>query len=104
MANILVFAETRGSALRKIGLEAVTAARALADSTGGGEVHAIVAVPSGVAALAEALGKHGADLVIAVEHAGHAHLARESVAATDRANAATGRGEQVPGIEGGTWL
>ena len=40
MANVLVFAETRGTALRKVALEAVTAARAFADASGGGEVHA----------------------------------------------------------------
>ena len=50
MANVLVFAETRGTALRKVAFEAVTAARALADATGGGEVHALVAGPSGVGA------------------------------------------------------
>ena len=33
MANVLVFAETRGSALRQVALEAMTAARALADAT-----------------------------------------------------------------------
>ena len=43
MANVRVFAETRGDALRKVALEAVTAARALADSSGGGEVHALAA-------------------------------------------------------------
>ena len=42
--NILVFAETRGSTLRKVALEATTAARALADSIGG-EVHAMVFGP-----------------------------------------------------------
>ena len=45
MANVLVFAETRGTALRKVALEAVAAARALADASGGGEVHAVVAGP-----------------------------------------------------------
>src|SRR5215204_4063348 len=87
MANVLVFAETRGTALRKVALEAVTAARALADASGGGEVHAIVAGPSGVGAVAEQLGQHGADLVLLVEHAGLANFERESIAATiaDRA-------------------
>jgi electron transfer flavoprotein alpha subunit len=87
MANVLVFAETRGTALRKVALEAVTAARALADASGGGEVHALVAGPSGVAAVAEQLGKHGADVVLVAEHAGLATFERESIAATvaDRA-------------------
>jgi electron transfer flavoprotein alpha subunit len=87
MSNILVFAETRGDALRKVALEAVTAARRLADASGGGEVHALVAGPSGVAARADQLGQHGADLVIAVEHAGLANFERESIAATLAARA-----------------
>ena len=33
MANVLAFAETRGTALRKVALEAVTAGRALADAS-----------------------------------------------------------------------
>ena len=90
MSNVLVFAETRGNALRKIGLEAVTAARAFADATGGGEVHALVAGPSGVAGAGEALGQHGADLVIVVEHAGLTNFDRESIAATVAARASNG--------------
>ena len=87
MANVLVFAETRGTALRKVALEAVTAARALADASGGGEVHALVAGPPGIGAVTEQLGQHGADLVLTVEHAGLANFERESIAATmaDRA-------------------
>jgi electron transfer flavoprotein alpha subunit len=90
MANVLVFAETRDASLRKIALEAVTAARSLADATGGGEVHALVAGPSGVAAAAEQLGKYGADVVLVVEHAGLVHFDREVVAATLSARAKTG--------------
>jgi electron transfer flavoprotein alpha subunit len=87
MPNILVFAETRGSALRKVAFETVSAARALIDANGGGQVHALCAVPSGGAALAEQLGKHGADVVLTVEHPGFASFARQAVAATlaDRA-------------------
>jgi electron transfer flavoprotein alpha subunit len=81
MPNILAFAETRGGELRKVGLETVTAARALADSMGGGEVHAIVAGTS-VQGLAPRLGEHGADVVLAVEHAALAHYNAESLAAT----------------------
>lgn len=81
MANILVFAETRGTALRKVALEATTAARALADAVGG-EVHALVAGPPGIGAVAEALGQHGADVVVVVEHAGLANFDREVVAST----------------------
>ena len=87
MPNILVFAETRGTALRKIAFEAVSAARALVDANGGGQVHALCAVPSGGAGLAEPLGKHGADVVLAVEHPAFATFARESIAATLAARA-----------------
>ena len=82
MPNILVYAETRGSALRKVALETVSAARALVDANGGGQVHALCAVPSGGAALAEQLGKHGVDVVLTAEHPGYATYARESIAAT----------------------
>ncbi len=82
MANVLVFAETRGTALRKVALEAVTAARALADASGGGEVHAVIAGAPGASAGAEQLGAHGADVVYVVEHASLATFERESIAAT----------------------
>jgi electron transfer flavoprotein alpha subunit len=90
MANILVFAETRANALRKVALEAVTAARALADATGGGEVHALVAGTSGVGSVAEQLGQYGADVVVVAEHAGFAHFDREAVASTIAARAKSG--------------
>ena len=82
MANVLVFAETRGTALRKVALEAVTAARALAEASGGGEVHALIAGAPGAAAGAEQLGKYGADVVYVVEHPALATFERESIAAT----------------------
>ncbi|CAN5885364.1 electron transfer flavoprotein subunit alpha/FixB family protein [soil metagenome] len=82
MANVLVFAESRGGELRKIALEAVTAARQLADATGGGEVHALVAGASGIAARVAPLGAYGADVVLVAESAEFANFARESVAAT----------------------
>jgi electron transfer flavoprotein alpha subunit len=82
MANVLVFAETRGGDVRKVALEAVTAARALADATGGGEVHAILAGPAGVASRAQQLGQYGADLVLVAESPALAQFARESLAAT----------------------
>jgi len=90
MPNILVYAETRGSELRKIALETVTAARSLAGSLGGGEVHALVCGPSGVGGVAEQLGKYGADVVVVCEHAGFANFAREAVAATLAARAKSG--------------
>lgn len=68
MPNVFAFVETRGGEIRKVGLEAVTAARMLADMLGGGEVHALVMGPPGVAAKAPQIGEHGADVVIVVEH------------------------------------
>ena len=89
MANILVYAESRGGELRKLALEAVTAARAMADASGGGEVHALLAGPAGIGSHAPALGRHGADRVLVVEAAEFERFARESLAATiaDRATA-----------------
>ena len=66
MANILAFAESRNGELRKVALEAVTAARKLADSTGG-EVHALLIGAPGIASKAEQLAKHGADVVLVTE-------------------------------------
>ena len=87
MANVLVFAETRGGELRKLATEAVAVARRLADATGGEEVHAFVAGAPGVAQKAEALGRYGADIVIALEHPALATFERESIAATIAARA-----------------
>src|SRR3954466_12341623 len=88
MANILVFAESRGADLRKVAFEAVTAARALADQAGG-EVHAIVFGAPGIAAKAGQLAKFGADGIFVAEHPGFATYAREAIAKTlaDRAKA-----------------
>ena len=64
MANVLVFAETRGGELRKVALEAVTAARALADASGGGEVHAVLAGAPGIGVEGRrSSAQHGADVV-----------------------------------------
>jgi electron transfer flavoprotein alpha subunit len=79
---MLAFAESRGGQLRKVALEAVTAARRAADASGGGEVHALVIGAPGIAARAETLGRHGADHVIAVEHAGLERYSPEVFAAT----------------------
>jgi electron transfer flavoprotein alpha subunit len=89
MPNVLVFAESRGSELRKVAFEAVTAARALANASSG-EVHAIICGPAGISGKADQLAKYGADVVIAVEHAGFANYAREAVAATVAARAKSG--------------
>jgi electron transfer flavoprotein alpha subunit len=82
MPNIFAFVESRGEDVRKVGLEAVTAARAFADKSGGGEVHALVLGPPGIAAKAPQLGQHGADVVIAVEHTGLANYNPEVATAT----------------------
>lgn len=82
MANVFAFAETRGGELRKVALEAVTGARRLADATGGGEVHALLIGAPGIAASAQQLGAHGADVVIVVEHPGLELYSPEVAAAT----------------------
>jgi electron transfer flavoprotein alpha subunit len=82
MPNIFAFVESRGVDLRKVGLEAVTAARAFADKSGGGEVHALVLGPPGISAKASQLGQYGADVVIAVEHAGLTNYNPEVATAT----------------------
>jgi electron transfer flavoprotein alpha subunit len=82
MATTFAFAESRGGELRKVAFEAVTAARQAADGSGGGEVHALIMGPPGVGAGAERLGRHGADLVIVVEHPGLDRYSPEVFAAT----------------------
>ena len=90
MANVFAFAETRGGELRKAGLEAVSVARRLADESGGGEVHAMLAGAPGVAAQAQRLAEHGADVVLVVEHPGLAQYDAESIAATVAARVQAG--------------
>src|SRR5690348_3097334 len=90
MGNVLVFAESRGGELRKLAFEAVTAARRIADASGGGEVHAVVAGAPGIAKSGTALGRYGADAVVAIEHPGLATFERESIAATIAARAKSG--------------
>jgi electron transfer flavoprotein alpha subunit len=82
MPNVFAFAESRGGELRKAALEAVTAARKAADAQGGGEVHALLLGAPGIGAKADALGRHGADVVVVVEHAALADYNPEAVAAT----------------------
>jgi electron transfer flavoprotein alpha subunit len=89
MANVLAFAESRGGELRKVALEAVTAARTLADAEGG-EVHALLMGAPGIAAKAEQLGRHGADVVLVVEHPALANHSAEVAAATAAARAKEG--------------
>ncbi|MDQ6768423.1 MAG: electron transfer flavoprotein subunit alpha/FixB family protein [Gemmatimonadota bacterium] len=82
MANVFAFVESRGGEVRKVGLEAVTAARMLAHKSGGGEVHAFVLGPPGIAGKAGQLGQYGADVVVVVEHAGLANYNPEVATAT----------------------
>ena len=87
--NILVVAEARGGDVRKVALEVVTAARALADGLGG-EVHAIVFGAAGIGGVAPKLGAAGADSVLVVEHDGFATYNAEAVAATVAAHITNG--------------
>ena len=80
MANIFAFAESRNGELRKVALEAVTAARKIADATGG-EVHALLVGAPGIAAKAEQLAKYGADVVLVSESDGFAKYNPEAIAA-----------------------
>jgi electron transfer flavoprotein alpha subunit len=82
MATTFAFAESRGGELRRVAFEAVTAARQAADASGGGEVHALVIGPPGNSACAEQLGRHGADVVISVEHPALERYSPEVFAAT----------------------
>ena len=89
MSNVFAFAETRLGALRRAGLEAVTAARQVADQTGG-QVHAMLAGASGVAQHAATLAAHGADVVLVLEHPGFTHYNPEALAATVAARLGAG--------------
>lgn len=81
MPNVLAFAESRGGDVRRAALEALAAARVVADAKGG-EVHAVLFGAPGIGAHAAKLGAHGADKVLVVEHAGFAQNNPEAVAAT----------------------
>ncbi len=82
MAKVFAFVESRGTDVRKVGLEAVAAARILADKSGGGEVHALLLGPPGIAAKAEQIGHYGADAIVVVEHPGLANYSPEVATAT----------------------
>lgn len=79
--NVFAFAETRFGALRGVALEAVTAARQIADQTGG-QVHAMIAGAPGVAQHAATLARYGADVVLVLEHDGFTHYNPEALTAT----------------------
>jgi electron transfer flavoprotein alpha subunit len=66
MAAIFAFAEARDGELRKVAYEVITAARQLADKTGG-EVHAVVLGGAGIREAAGELGRYGADRVFVGE-------------------------------------
>ena len=87
--NIFAFAESRGGELRRAALEAVTAARGVADSAGG-QVHAMIVGAPGVGALAAKLAACGADVVLVVENAGLTNYNPEAVAATVAARLSSG--------------
>jgi electron transfer flavoprotein alpha subunit len=87
--NVFAFAESRGGELRRAALEAVTAARGVADSTGG-QVHAMLAGGAGIGALAAKLAACGADVVLVLENAGFANYNPEALAATIAARLSTG--------------
>jgi electron transfer flavoprotein alpha subunit len=92
--NVFAFAESRGGELRRAALEAVTAARGVADSTGG-QVHAMLAVKpeagsAEAGSMVAALKSHGADVVLMLEHPGFANYNPEALAATIAARLSTG--------------
>jgi electron transfer flavoprotein alpha subunit len=89
VTNVFVFAETRDNVLRTPVAAAVTAARQVADTTGG-QVHALVAGTANLATLAPALGQMGADVVLTLEHAGFAHYNPEALTATIAARIGSG--------------
>ena len=81
MTAVLALAESRNGELRKVGFEAVSAARQAADAIGG-EVHALLFGAPGIAARAEVLGRYGADAVTVVEHPMLGRYSPEVYAAT----------------------
>jgi electron transfer flavoprotein alpha subunit len=81
MSNVFAFVETRNGEVRKVGLEAVTAARMLADKLGG-EVHALMIGPVGTSGKAAQVAEYGADVVAVVEHAELGNYSPEVATAT----------------------
>jgi electron transfer flavoprotein alpha subunit len=88
--NTLAVVELRRGALRKVSFEVVTAARAAADASGGGEVHALAIGGPGTAGAVEAVSRFGADVVVVVEHAALALYSPEVFAATAAARLKAG--------------
>jgi electron transfer flavoprotein alpha subunit len=105
--DVLAFVETRDGALKKSAAEVATAGRALADQTGG---RLVVLVVGDAAGAADALGRHGADVVRTVEGPAFSRYALEShgaallaaiAAVTPRAVLLSA---SVPGKELGAWV
>jgi electron transfer flavoprotein alpha subunit len=90
MPALLAFAETRAGAVRKVGLETVTVARAAATAAGGGEVHALLVGPPGIGGEAPRLAEHGADVVVVSEDAAFERYNAEATAALAAARLASG--------------
>jgi electron transfer flavoprotein alpha subunit len=82
MANVLLIAEARGGDLRKVALEAATAARSLVEQSGGGAVHALLAGGAGIGSQAAPLAEYGVDQVLVLEHDGFALSNPEALTAT----------------------
>ncbi|MGQ0704277.1 MAG: electron transfer flavoprotein subunit alpha/FixB family protein [Gemmatimonadales bacterium] len=80
--DCLAVVEARSGALRKVSYEVVTAARQLAQASGGGEVHALLIGGPGIGERAAELGRYGADVVVLVEHAALERYRPEVFAAT----------------------
>jgi len=78
MSVIVTFAEQRDGRLRRASLETLCEARRLADAMGG-RVETLL-IGSGVAGLAEELGRHGADVVHLADQEALAQYASESYA------------------------
>jgi electron transfer flavoprotein alpha subunit len=76
MASILVFVEQRERKLKKVGLEALSEGRRLADASGG-RLWAVL-VGAGLGDLVADCGRHGADEVLVADHAGLAGYASEA--------------------------
>lgn len=89
MSHCLAIAELRDGGLRRVSLEAVTAARRAADATSG-EVHALLIGGSGSAAEAQELARYGADLVVVLEHPALERYSPEVFAATAAARISAG--------------
>ena len=89
MPNVFAFAESRGGDVRRAGLEAVVAARGVADQTGG-QVHAMIAGGPGIGAQAAKVAAHGADVVLVLEGAAFSNYNPEALAAAIAARIGSG--------------